>query len=93
VITGSETTATALSCITYYLLRNPDITAQMRHEIDEAFLTYHTISAKSTAGLKYLNAVCLERMRLYPPLLFTLPRVVPSGGDTVDGYWLPSGVR
>jgi cytochrome P450 len=51
VIAGSETTATALSCITYYLLRNPDITAQLRHEIDEAFPTYDGISASSTAGL------------------------------------------
>ena len=93
VIAGSETTATALSCITYYLLRNPYITARLRCEIDEAFPTYDAITASSTAGLKYLNAICLEGMRMYPPLPFALPRVVPAAGDTVDGHWVPPGVR
>lgn len=31
-------------------------------------------------------------MRIYPPLPFALPRVVPAGGDTVDGHFLPEGV-
>lgn len=29
---------------------------------------------------------------MYPPLPFALPRVVPEGGDTVDGHFLPAGV-
>ena len=31
-------------------------------------------------------------MRIFPPLPFALPRVVPAGGDTVDGHFLPEGV-
>ncbi|KAH8635732.1 hypothetical protein IG631_11133 [Alternaria alternata] len=31
-------------------------------------------------------------MRIYPPLPFPLPRVVPQGGDIVDGHFIPEGV-
>ncbi|KAL9123064.1 MAG: hypothetical protein Q9187_000391 [Circinaria calcarea] len=91
VTAGSETTATALSCITYYLLRNPPILQRVQDEIRSAFNKYEEIDATAAAKLKYLHAVALEGMRLYAPLPFALPRVVPDGGDTVDGYYLPAG--
>lgn len=76
----------------YYLLRYPTIYSKLQYEICSAFKTYHEINANSTANLKYLHAVALEGMRMYPPLPFALPRVVPEGGDTVDGHFLPAGV-
>ncbi|MCJ1258246.1 Cytochrome P450 monooxygenase orf11 [Lignoscripta atroalba] len=91
VIAGSETTATALACITYYLLRKPEVMRHLQNEVRNAFKSYDEIDAASTASLKYLHAVALEGMRLYPPLPFALPRVVPHGGDTVDGHFLPGG--
>ncbi|KAJ5938881.1 hypothetical protein N7466_002015 [Penicillium verhagenii] len=81
VLAGSETTATTLSCIMYYLLRNEAA----------AFASYEDITASSTLSLKYLHAVILEGLRIYPPLPIALPRVVPKGGDTVDGHFLPEG--
>lgn len=30
-------------------------------------------------------------MRLYPPVAVTLPRVVPSGGEIIDGLYVPAG--
>ena len=89
---GSETTATCLSCIIYYLLRNPEINRKLQDEIRRAFKSYDEIDAKSTSSLKYLHAVCLEGMRIYAPLPFALPRIVPQGGDSVDGYQLPANV-
>lgn len=91
-IAGSETTATALACITYHLLKNPDVGCRLRTEICEAFKSYDEINGASTVSLPYLNAVILEGMRVYPPLPFPLPRVVPQGGDIVDGYFIPEGV-
>lgn len=92
VLAGSETTSTALSCTTYYLLKNPEIMRQLQAEIRDAFTSYQAISDRSTQPLSYLNAVCLEAMRIYSPLPFSLPRVVPEGGDSVDGHFLPEGV-
>jgi len=65
---------------------------KFRKEIRSTFKSYNEIDATSTAPLKYLQAVVLEGMRIYPPLPLGLPRVVPAGGDTVDGYFLPGGV-
>ncbi|KAL8954791.1 MAG: hypothetical protein Q9183_006931, partial [Haloplaca sp. 2 TL-2023] len=91
VVAGSETTATALSAINYYLIRTPHARKQLQDEIRTAFKTYDEINATSTVPLKYMEAVCKEAMRMYVPLPFALPRVVPEGGDTVAGEWLPGG--
>lgn len=39
--------------------------------------------------LAYLDAVVCEGLRCYPPIPMSLPRCVPSGGRTIDGFWLP----
>ena len=65
----------------------------LRSEIDSAFTAYNDINATAASRLKYLHAVVLEGMRMYAPLPFALPRVVPEGGDIVDGHALPAGVR
>ncbi|KAH7141621.1 benzoate 4-monooxygenase cytochrome P450 [Dactylonectria macrodidyma] len=91
VIAGSETTATALSCITYYLQKHPHVLKRLQHEVQTAFGSYQDIDGVSTSSLPYMNAVILEGMRMYPPLPFPLPRVIPEGGDTVDGYFIPGG--
>lgn len=91
-IAGSETTATALSCITYYLQKNQEILKKLRQELQRNFNSCQEIDNASTSGLPYLNAIILEGMRIYPPLPFPLPRVVPEGGDTVNGHFIPAGV-
>lgn len=91
-IAGSETTATTLSCATYYLLRNPEIYDELRKEIRSTFSSYEDIDSASASKLKLVNGICLEAMRMYPPLPFALPRVVPRGGDSVHGHMLPEGV-
>ncbi|KAI4217471.1 MAG: hypothetical protein LQ351_000066 [Letrouitia transgressa] len=91
VVAGSETTATALSAINYFLIRNPHARTLLQNEIRGTFKNYKEINANSTSNMKYMDAVCKEAMRMYAPLPLGLPRVVPEGGDTVDGHFLPGG--
>ena len=91
VLAGSETSSTCLSTITYYLLRTPTVLRQLQDEVRASFASYSDIDAASTVSLKYMHAVILEGLRIYPPLPFALPRVVPEGGDTVDSHFLPAG--
>ncbi|KAI3337515.1 cytochrome P450 [Xylariaceae sp. AK1471] len=91
VAAGSETTATAMSTVTFYVLRNPDIMAKLKAEVRGAFTTASAINNATATPLRYLDAVCREAMRMYPPLPFALPRLVPKGGDTIDGQWVPGG--
>jgi cytochrome P450 len=92
VLAGSETAAAALSAMTYYLLRTPEVMRKLQMEIRTSFKSYDAITSKSTLDLPYLGAVIAEGLRIYPPLPFGLPRVVPDGGDTVGGHFVPAGV-
>lgn len=42
--------------------------------------------------LKYMNAVIEESLRIYPPFVTSLSRLVPQGGAAVDGHFLPEDV-
>ncbi|KAI2618916.1 benzoate 4-monooxygenase cytochrome P450 [Hypoxylon sp. NC1633] len=92
VIAGSSTTATSLAATLYYLLQNPSSLEKLRAEVRSTFNEYADITYSSTQSMEYLRAVILEGLRIYPPVPLALPRIVPDGGDTVDGYFLPGGV-
>ena len=93
VLAGSETTATALSTIVYYLSHTPHAQKRLCDEVRSRFVNHKQINAATTSSLEYLNATISEGLRIYPPLPFALPRVIPGGGDTVDGHWLAADVR
>ena len=77
----------------YYVLHAPKIEAKMRQEIYSSFSTYDAINANTAGRLSYVHAVCLEALRVYAPLPLGLPRIVPAGGDTINGEYVPEGVR
>ncbi|KAF7186829.1 Cytochrome P450 monooxygenase [Pseudocercospora fuligena] len=91
MIAGTETTATALSGVTYYLLKNPDYLKKLTTEIREAHASFDDLTLESIAKLKYLHAVLQEGLRVYPPVPCTLPRLVPKGGASLDGEYVPEG--
>ncbi|KAK5658484.1 hypothetical protein OQA88_1873 [Cercophora sp. LCS_1] len=91
VIAGTETSITALTTANHFVMRDPAVMRKLRAEIRGRFKSYEEISCSSTADLEYLNAVLNEAMRLLAPVAWLPSRVVPPGGDTVDGYHLPAG--
>jgi len=64
---------------------------KLKQEIRGRFKTSSEINSMA-ATFPYLTAVISEIMRLVPPMPFGTPRVVPEGGETVDGTWVPGGV-
>ena len=86
---GSETTATTLSAITYYLGRNQSAYDKLAQEIRKNFDRCDQITGNSTDSLQYLKAVIEEGLRLHPPFAIGLPRISP--GETVDGHFVYKG--
>lgn len=92
LIAGSETTATLLCGVTFYLLTNPDSLQKLTDEIRNSFSSAADITLRSLTKLPYLQACLDEALRLYPPVASTLPRLVRPEGDVVNGQFIPGGV-
>ncbi|KAL0253324.1 Sir2 histone deacetylase Hst2 [Diplodia seriata] len=88
---GTETTATALSGMTHYLLKCPDKLAKLTGEIRGAFRSEDELTMANLRRLPYLQAVIEEGLRIYPPTPAGSPRLVPEGGNLVCGEHLPAG--
>ena len=88
-IAGSESTATALSGITFFILTHSHVHVRLVNEIRKTFKSVVDITLASSNDMEYLEAVISETLRLYPPVAITLPRRVPSGGETIDGQYVP----
>ncbi|KXN74684.1 cytochrome P450 [Conidiobolus coronatus NRRL 28638] len=88
---GMDTTANTLVWTLYELLKNPDIYKLVEKEILQEFPNFNEPIPveKAKSNLKYFEAALLESMRLYPVAPGGLPRVVPEGGVTIAGYYLP----
>lgn len=92
IVAGSETSATLLSGCIYYLCTTPQVMSRLVHEIRSSFAKETDMSFKSIAMLPYLAAVIEESLRMYPPFVTSLARIVPYGGALIDGQFVPGGV-
>lgn len=92
VFASSETIASALTAIFRELVQHPGTLHRLTNELRSTFQSKEDITIASTTHLPYLNAVINEGLRLDPPVVVTPPRVVPAGGDTVCGRYVPAGV-
>jgi cytochrome P450 len=92
IVAGSETTANALSGLIARLIWNPTCYEKLTKELRSTFHDENAITFKAITSLPYLNACIEEILRVHPPVPAGPPRVVPPGGDTVDGIWIPGGV-
>ncbi|RTE68029.1 hypothetical protein BHE90_017594 [Fusarium euwallaceae] len=89
MLAGSETTATFLAAVTFFLLKNDTTLQRLQHEVRSSFSSAGEINGQSTSNLSYLHAVVEEGLRMFPPAPIGLPRVCP--GETIDGHYIPAG--
>lgn len=89
IAAGSETTATSLTGLTWFLLKNPDCLAKLTEEVRSSFGSLEEITGDSAAKLPFLHGCIEESLRLFPPAPFNLPRDSP--GAVIDGQYIPEG--
>jgi len=93
VVAGSETTATLLTGLTYFLCRNPDKLKKVQDEVRSAFSSDDEITPKTVNDLTYILAVLSEGLRIFPPTAFGIPRLIANkAGQEVAGSYVPHKV-
>ena len=93
MIAGSDTTSMSLVYFFWEMARNQNIQENLRTELSKLFPAQGSFpSHKDLESLEYLNLILKETLRLYPTLPGQLNRVVPAGGATICGHFLPGGV-
>lgn len=92
---GADTTGTGLGSILRFIATHPASLAKARAELDAAetagLLSDPVQFEETRTHLPYTVACIKEGHRLQPPVTNTFPRVVPPGGRTIDGVFVPGG--
>ena len=89
LIAGHETTSGLLASSIYALLKNPEVLAKARAEVDRVFDPGAAPTFAQVSQLHYINQVLKESLRLWPPA----PAVglYPYKDESVGGYRIPKG--
>lgn len=87
---GGDTIAGSLSMVFYYLLSHPQYYKQLYDVLHAEFPDpMEHLEGSRLAGISLLGDVIDESLRLQTAFYF--PRIVPSGGVTIDGSFIPEG--
>lgn len=84
VTAGSDTSATALTFAFIFLATHPEYMHALREEFRSSLANYNCERPQPLA-----DAVIMETMRIWPPVLFASPRVTPPEGLTIGDHFIP----
>lgn len=90
IVAGHDTSAGLLSWAMYMLGARPDVLRRAREEVDAA-LCGEPPALETVGKLRYLERLCDETMRLYPPA--HLGSRIAARDLEFDGYPIPAGTR
>ncbi|KAK4209072.1 cytochrome P450 [Rhypophila decipiens] len=100
IMAGSDTTATAIRATMLHVITNPRILGKIHGELAQNEYTATSpprdriiSSEESARRLPYMQAVIKEGLRIHPPVPALTSKVVPPGGDTWGGVYLPAGTK
>ncbi|XP_070568050.1 cytochrome P450 3A13-like isoform X2 [Ptychodera flava] len=70
-LAGYETTSTMLAYAVYLLAVNPEVQDRLRDEVETVMQKHEVPGYEAQLEMKYLDQVCCEMLRLYPPAVST----------------------
>src|SRR5271170_4243803 len=89
-----DTVSIGIRAIMCFLMEHPDVYKRLQQEIDEFYdknILSGDISYQQCLTLPYFQAVVKEAGRMYPSIVYQIPRYVPEEGITIAGYAIPPG--
>ncbi|KAI8323833.1 cytochrome P450 [Martensiomyces pterosporus] len=94
LIAGSESTANTLMWTVHLLTLYPEHYRRATEEARSRFGAGHLITfSEAKARLPFVEACIYESMRLAPVTGGQISRMVPEGGATIAGHFLPGGTQ
>ncbi|CAG8114794.1 unnamed protein product [Penicillium olsonii] len=94
IVAGSETTATTLASVLYYLVKNPAVLAKLQRQLDDVMPAgTDDWSYDKVKSISYLDDIIQETLRLRPAVMTGGYRVTPEEGITVDEVYIPGDVN
>ncbi|KAH7396293.1 cytochrome P450 [Pyrenochaeta sp. MPI-SDFR-AT-0127] len=95
MVAGSETTATLLTAVTYWLLKTPRAHKRAVVEVRNAFTQPEDITFKeASVRLPYTLACLTEALRIFPSIPLVLLRQTNPGAPThIAGHDIPAETR
>ena len=91
MIAGSDSVGTVMRTIMFNLLAYPHTLEKLHEELRSANLSRPFPRFSEVRDLPYLDACVQEGSRMHPPFALPFERVVPKGGVTISGHYLPAG--
>lgn len=89
---AADTTGNAMTIAAYNVLKDPSISSKLRTELLQAFPNTNTgLKFVDLERLPYLTGVVKEGVRLSFGVIGRLPRIVPEGGVSFHGHYVPEG--
>lgn len=92
VAAGADTTSVAIKAVLCPVLEDPLRYKRLQREIDDAYENSSVHGGNLTFNqlrvLPFLDACIKEGLRLHPSIVYQLPRKVPAGGITIEGYYI-----
>ncbi|PWN49473.1 cytochrome P450 [Violaceomyces palustris] len=106
VIAGVETTAAAMTYLTWHLAKEPELYDKLLDELKTLLPSTARVGSSKpelmsnylpdvdlVSKAPWLTALLKEVFRLYPAGARPFPRVVPEGGATFHGHYIPAGTE
>ncbi|KAK4696162.1 hypothetical protein P7C71_g1713, partial [Lecanoromycetidae sp. Uapishka_2] len=94
ILAGSHTTSSSLTWIVWRLMKNPEMLAKLRKELDDALdgLPGSEVPGhQKLENLTYFNCIIKEGLRIDTAVPGSTPRYVPRGGTNINNRTLPGG--
>ena len=91
---GADTVSIGIRAIMIYLIQNPETYKRLQKEVDNFYdknITIGEITYQQCLSLPFLQAVIKESGRMYPSIVYQIPRYVPPEGINIAGYNIPPG--
>lgn len=93
VVAGSDTTASSLAALFYYLSKFPIHVKKLRAELHALPQGPSRYDTQQLRDLPHLNAVINETLRLLPPIASGVQRYTPAEGLQIGDTWIPGYVN